>query len=80
MVQEFFFFFWLCYSIITFRIHDGVYVSEDGLLKTVSCVFVYTSFICLRPNVRRRNYLDCINKKGKFAVMLENRKKSGMNV
>jgi len=55
----------LCYSIITFRIHDSVYVSEEGLLKTVSCVFVYTSFVCLRSNVRRRTYLDCINKKGK---------------
>jgi len=57
--------FLLCYSIITFRIHDSVYVSEDGLLKTVSCVFVYPSFVCLRSNVRRRTYLDCINRKEK---------------
>jgi hypothetical protein len=54
----------LCCSVLTFRIHDSVYVNEDRLLTTVSCVFVYTSFICLGSNVRRRTYLDCFNKKG----------------
>jgi hypothetical protein len=40
-----------------------VYVNEDRSLKTVSYVFVCTSFICLGSNVRRRNFVDCLNKK-----------------
>jgi len=60
-----FFLLLLCYCILTFRIHDSMYVNEDRLLRTVSCVFVYTSFIlvCLSSNVRRRTYWDCVNKK-----------------
>lgn len=68
----------LCYSILTFRIRDIVYVNEDRLLKTVPCVFVYTSCTRLGSNVLRRTYFSCINKKGKSLWCLENHKKTDM--